>query len=141
MTNPRPHSLKNKCYKVNLRNRRLYSINAGPWHPEMGPSGRAPFKSVPSEPKLICRCHFVLEENGDLYLKKFTYPHSRSVFSDVVNEKLTGDFWLTFRWRPFGDGLYVPFVDGVIVFDRSQWKTQADLIEPDFDEPESGASS
>ncbi len=48
---------------------------------------------------------------------------------DIVNEKLTGNFWLVFRKYYEGGNIYVPFIDGKIVLDRNEWK-----YTPSFDE-------
>ncbi len=146
MTAQIPHSIENQCDKVDFGNLRLYSVMIEPWHPEYGPSKKYPFQSVPDKSKRkISRrlyagntCHYVLTPNGELYLEKFEYPLNADVTPDTVNEKLIGDFWLIFRVSFEYDDIYVPFVNGLIVSDRSQWKTEADLIKPNFDETEPG---
>ena len=40
---------------------------------------------------------------------------------EPVNEKLSGDFWLVFKHNFFGPRTYVPFKDGKIVEDESEW--------------------
>ncbi len=84
--------------------------------------------------------HYILTSKGELYLEKYQYPFKDEWPDDIVNEKLEGDFWLVlvntnYIPRPRA---YVPFINGIIVSDRSQWKTQADLVKPDLDEPEPG---
>ncbi len=41
---------------------------------------------------------------------------------DIVNEKLTGNFWLIFRKSFEGSNIYVPFINGKVVPDRNEWK-------------------
>ena len=66
-----------------------------------------------------------LNSSGRLTLNGFAYlPHNGRA-PDLVHEELTGDFWLLLRQSFFGDSIYVPFRDGILASDRSQWRHQA----------------
>jgi|GEM_PF-3987450 len=65
--------------------------------------------------------HYLLDECGYLYLQGYEYPGQRVEFCDIVREKLTGDFYLVFSQGLYIDRIYVPFIDGVVVTDESQW--------------------
>ncbi|MCG8093229.1 MAG: hypothetical protein JAZ17_06305 [Candidatus Thiodiazotropha endolucinida] len=65
---------------------------------------------------------YELEPSGEIRLVKFEYPFGRTPREpDEVGEKLKGDFWLNLRTEFFGDKLFVPFVNGKIVTDKSKW--------------------
>lgn len=65
---------------------------------------------------------YKLKADGTLTLEKLEYPHTREAKPDLVHEVLQGNFWLDLRETFFGNGVRVPFVEGKIVADRSQWK-------------------
>lgn len=60
-----------------------------------------------------------------LVLDRFEYPYQDRA-DKPVGEPLTGDFWMLFREGYFGYRIYVPFLQGRIVTDRSQWKWEND---------------
>jgi len=68
-----------------------------------------------------------LKADGSLTLEKLEYPFSKGVEPDEVNEVLQGDFWLDLREWFMGDGMKIPFVEGKVVADRTQWKLKQGL--------------
>lgn len=73
---------------------------------------------------------FRLKADGTLVLEKFEYPFSDDVEPDHVQEILQGDFWIDLREWFMGDGLRVPFVDGVIQSDKSLWRKKEGVSFP-----------
>ncbi len=65
-----------------------------------------------------------LNSSGRLTLNGFAYLPHKGRAPDLVHEELIGDFWMLFRVSFFGDGVFVPFRNGVLVKDRSQWRHQ-----------------
>lgn len=64
---------------------------------------------------------FRLNSTGRLSLKGFAYLPHKGRAPDMLDEELEGDFWLVFRQTFFGDSVYLPFRNGIVVSDRSQW--------------------
>jgi hypothetical protein len=64
---------------------------------------------------------FRLTGDGRLVLTHYEYPYSDIPGHDVENGLLTGDFSLVFRQTFWGPSVAVPFRDGYVVEDRSQW--------------------
>jgi hypothetical protein len=65
---------------------------------------------------------FRLNAAGRLTLKGFAYLTQKGRAPDMLDEELEGDFWLVFRQTFFGDSVYLPFRNGIVVSDRSQWR-------------------
>ncbi len=63
-----------------------------------------------------------LRPDGMLALEKLAYPLTEGVAPDEVHEVLRGDFWLDFRESFTGDGIQVPFANGKVICDQTQWK-------------------
>jgi hypothetical protein len=71
-----------------------------------------------------------LGPDGDLRLTGFRYPdfsrrRDKAAGTQDEDEAITGDFWLDLRPGFFRESLYVPFVDGKVVLDRTRWIQQA----------------
>jgi hypothetical protein len=64
-----------------------------------------------------------LDADGTLVLVSFTYGDTRQ--TELVNEAITGDFYLVLKSVFRGPRLYVPFRDGKIVLDRARWLHEA----------------
>ena len=63
-----------------------------------------------------------LRADGSLTLELLEYPYSDNATPDEVNESLKGNFWLDLRAGFLGDGVRVPFIDGLIQADSSFWR-------------------
>lgn len=68
-----------------------------------------------------------LRADGTLTLEKLEYPFTAGAQPDEVHEVLQGDFWLDLREWFLGDGTQIPFVQGKIVADQTQWKRKEGL--------------
>ncbi len=66
---------------------------------------------------------YLLRADGRLVLKRAVYPFTPNADPDVVNEELVGDFWIDLREWFMGCGVRVPFRQGRIVADESEWRT------------------
>lgn len=65
---------------------------------------------------------YELTSAGEIVLIKFEYPYGRTPREpDDASEVLKGDFWLQFRTEFFGDKLFVPFKNGMLVTDKNEW--------------------
>jgi len=65
---------------------------------------------------------YVLEASGQLRLTEFDYPFGDdSDQPDKADEILEGDFWLDLRTEFLGSTIYLPFVDGAVVTDKTKW--------------------
>jgi hypothetical protein len=68
---------------------------------------------------------YELAPSGELTLIRFEYPFGREKREhDKVNELLVGNFWLELRESFFGSKMFIPFKDGKIVDDESEWILQ-----------------
>lgn len=76
--------------------------------------------------------NLVLNADGTLALASFDYfrPTDANPIhfdNDPVGEKITGEFWLMLRPDFYTDPtIFVPFRDGQIIADQSQWVAQLD---------------
>ncbi|MDP2820498.1 MAG: DarT ssDNA thymidine ADP-ribosyltransferase family protein [Polaromonas sp.] len=61
---------------------------------------------------------YELDSSGSLLLQKFQNLAGEDQWT---HEVLTGDFWMEMEHQDECDRIYVPFADGKIVPDRSQW--------------------
>src|SRR5262249_2372603 len=65
---------------------------------------------------------FRLDPGGELELISFQLPNSGTESqTELVNEKLSGDFWLVLKPHFSGPRTYVPFEAGKVVEDESAW--------------------
>lgn len=69
---------------------------------------------------------YTLKKNGELFLTKLSYPElfdraNIQTREKNVLEKIEGNFHLEFRENFFGKRLKIPFKNGLIVLDKSQW--------------------
>lgn len=131
MTAQVPDRLMNKHPRVKLRGMQLYGVVRGDIHANSGWGQRYEFAKPPTPPTDVPRCSalwrgytatFRLDSEGELELLSYRYPRTLAkVETDPVNEKLSGDFWLVLKHNFFGPRTYVPFKEGKIVEDESEW--------------------
>jgi len=134
MTAQVPDRLMNKHPRVQLRGMQLYGVIRGNIRANSGWGQRYEFTRPPTPPKDVPRCSalwrgytatFRLDSEGELSLVSYSYPRSKKKAEiESVNEKLSGDFWLVFKHSFFGPRTYVPFKDGRIVEDDTEWVTE-----------------
>lgn len=71
-----------------------------------------------------CHCgyldRYTLTTEGQLILTGFAYIPTQEGTHDV-HEPLTGDFWLSMKCGFRGETTYIPFLDGKIITDKSEW--------------------
>lgn len=131
MTAQVPDRLMNKHPRVKLRGMHLYGVVRGDIRTNSGWGQRYEFTKPPTPTKDVPRCSalwrgytatFRLDSEGELELVSYRYPRSLTkTETEPVNEKLSGDFWLVLKHNFFGPRTYVPFKDGKIVEDESEW--------------------
>lgn len=63
-----------------------------------------------------------LRADGSLVLERFEYPFTPGAAPDLAHEVLAGDFWIELREWFMGSGVRVPFREGRIVQDVSEWR-------------------
>ena len=135
MTTQSPEKLINDCPDIDFGQLKLYGIVTGdvvdPYQ-----NGKYPLENPPDPPgdqktfSALWRgyiAHYRLDHDGRLTLESYTYPNSHSLGRKnrtVVNERLLGDFWLVMRRAFKSPSTYVPFRDGLIITDRSQWRNR-----------------
>jgi hypothetical protein len=69
-----------------------------------------------------CTATFRLDAGGQLELISYQLPNSSPESqAELVNEKLSGDFWLVLKPERSGPRTYVRFKQGTIVEDQSAW--------------------
>lgn len=124
-----PDKLEIRLHDFDYENPFLYGVIVGDINSNHGWGERYPFRTsaTPPEGLVSSDLHqgyiscYVLTEQGELLLDRFEYPYQDRA-DDPVNEFLTGNFWMIFRAGYYGDRTYIPFVQGKIVTDQSQWK-------------------
>lgn len=122
------------CYGVTRKN----PFECAGWDGVIGDLFDYPRKPIERTGGLCTACYrgyiasLVLNEDGTLTLAKFEYftptdSNPLNFEQDIVNKILTGDFWLILR-RNFETGptCFIPFRNGRIIPDRSQWVTKPD---------------
>ena len=126
MTAQRCEELICKYEQIHLEGLHLYAVVTG--SPSFGNQQIYQFSTIPRATTLKCSAlwrgyvgHYLLDESGHFYLKGFEYPFGKHDLCDLANEKILGDFYLVFAENFYGDRIYVPFRDGVIISDESHW--------------------
>ncbi len=124
--------LINACPELDLPGYQLFGVFTGApnsKHEKIEPY-RFESKATP-DPRIVSTAVargyislYRLNSAGRLMLNGFAYLPHKGRAPDLVHEELIGDFWLLFRLSFFGEGVFVPFRNGVIVSDRSQWQHQ-----------------
>lgn len=120
-------SLKNKCAAVDFSELHLYSVLIGDIRTAKAQVYPFLHNSDSSKRSVITACWsgytstYTLTASKELVLTGFRYPFNEEASPDTVYEVLEGDFWLDMREDFFGDGFYVPFKDGLLVVDESEW--------------------
>ncbi|MCA9074800.1 MAG: hypothetical protein KDA93_07195 [Planctomycetaceae bacterium] len=82
---------------------------------------------------------FELTPEGTLVLKSYSYPTSlgmRNTKRTAVNEPLVGNFWLVMNSHFYGPEVYVPFREGKIVENESEWGVERGFPLADVRYPE-----
>jgi hypothetical protein len=123
--------LSNECEEVDLWDFGLYGVRVGDITTNHGWGEPYPLQALPTDEKrkvMTCNwrgyiCAYRLRFDGELILERFEYPAilPEVIEPDLVEEKLTGDFWLVMKEQFSGLRTYIPFKDGHIVTDKSQW--------------------
>jgi hypothetical protein len=139
MTHQFPEQLVSHHPDVDFTDLRLYGLFRG------APDARESFDyPTPPTPNPDCHCtalyrgyvaELVLDAEGYLTVVGFRYlrdpefdddgnaiPDQEFWRVEPVSDRLDGDFWLEFRPHFLGDQTLVPFRDGRLVWDRSQWE-------------------
>ncbi len=73
--------------------------------------------------RFILNADGTLDHIGYAFLVGFNDDASDRYKLQDGAERVTGDFYLEFRHNFYGDHVYVPFRDGVIVANRDEWIT------------------
>ena len=110
--------------KLHLYGVRVGEINAPRAHSESYPFKHRGDRSKITPYTALWRGYvsvFRLRTDGTLALVRIVYPFTADVADDVVDEILTGHFWLTLRPSFFADGIRIPFRDGRVVTDTTRW--------------------
>ena len=135
MTDQASERLDNAHPDVDFGPLRLYRVITGDIATNHGWGVPYPYSSPPNLPDSRIRnsaiargyiAHYSLSADGRLTLNSYTYPSVPPLSRDIVetvNEPLTGDFWLVMKPYFRDPRTYVPFRDGVIVVDQSEWQT------------------
>jgi hypothetical protein len=134
MTAQMPDQLINKHPRVNLRGLNLYGVIRGDVRSNSGWGKPYEFSRTPHARKDTPRCSanwrgyvavFQLHAAGYLELVYYRYPLSLGKSkTETVCEKLSGDFWLVFKRNFFGPRTYIPFRNGRIVEEQTEWITE-----------------
>ena len=128
MTAQAPDKLTNDCPGVDFAGLKLYRVvtafsssdRRGKPYPFMHHAKEA----LGTVGTALWRGHvscYRLTAEGRLQLEGFEYPTGGDVTRERVSEALQGEFWLVLGDSFFGSRTYVPFRNGVVVADRSQW--------------------
>ena len=123
--------LINEHPRIELGGLHLYGVIRNDIRSNHGWVDRYLLASPPNPPHDTVRCSalwrgytatFRLDENGSLTLLSYRYRLSLSkAKTEMINERLNGDFWLVLKPAFFAPRTYVPFIDGKIVEDESKW--------------------
>ena len=144
-----PDILVNHCPEIDLGTLSLYRVSRG--HPTKIFSFDRDyrFRVRPKPRSMGTHCYrgyvseYELRSNRELRLCAYTYPEilRRTCERTVVNEPLTGDFWLTLRSGFAAPPLYVPAISGRICADETQWLAPRDTPLQELKYPERTISS
>ncbi len=70
-----------------------------------------------------------LHADGRLALERFEFPFAeRGTPSQECNAYFVGEFAITLRPFFFGPNTFMPFVDGKVIVDRSNWEIEEQII-------------
>ncbi|KQZ45198.1 hypothetical protein [Duganella sp. Root1480D1] len=124
--------LINACLELDLPGYQLFGVFTGVPNSEHEKLGPYCFKAKATpDPRIVSTAVargyvslYRLNSSGRLTLNGFAYLPHKGRAPDLVHEEVIGDFWLLFRMSFFGEGVFVPFRNGVLVKDRSQWRHQ-----------------
>jgi len=128
MTAQAPDRLTNECSQVDLKDLKLFHVLTGDITKNFGRGEPYVFKNRPSQPpgmmSSMWRGHiscYRLTAGGTLQLEGFEYPPLLKLARENILETMEGDFWLLLSQTFGGARTYVPFRDGKVVADQSQW--------------------
>lgn len=94
------------------RSRKSYAVASHP-KGELGPANSALWRGYISR--------YRLTSEGRLQLEGFEYPTLSGHSHEDAFETLQGDFWLEMAKSFFGPSTYIPFRNGMVVCDSSEW--------------------
>ncbi len=129
MTAQSPEAFDNQHPRVNLSGRQLYAIAVGEVGGPRGHYGWSPYQpqTQPNACEAGCSAnwsgycaYYRLTADGKLCLDRYSYQDGQP--DTVVGEYFAGDFHLVMREDFYAPNLYIPFVDGRIVEDVTQWR-------------------
>jgi len=130
MTAQIANHLINECPDVDFSHLHLYALLIGDVRAEESTISYS-FTQQPDESKInvLSACWsgytstYKLTKNKELALIGFKYPAftPENIEPDKTYELLTGDFWLMMRPNFFEDSIYIPFKNGKLITDQSEW--------------------
>jgi|GEM_PF-347211 len=129
MTEQIPHSLDNGCPDLDIRELYLYAVIVGPIEENHGWGSGAYQCAVDPEPEEagICSANwdgfigdYHINADGRLALRNYFYPFTEQKPTQV-DEELSGDFFLVLKPTFGAPRVYVPFLDGKVVAEVSEW--------------------
>jgi hypothetical protein len=128
MTTQIPDRLVNRFSAIELGELELYGVLQGELFPYDGSGVRYAWKNKPVIPEKrsasLIRGYvstIVLHEDARLELTRFDYPFSEPRTSTDISEFLEGNGWLRMSPHDAWPRVSIPFRDGRIVGDESQW--------------------
>ena len=108
----------------------ITGVITGDINANYGWGNRYPFKTQPLIPddNKVCSAlwrgyiaEFTLTPEGPLTLDAYYFPFRTTKPRQLVNERLSGDFWLLMKSAFAGNRVYVPFRTGIIVINENNW--------------------
>ena len=129
MTAQIPDRLINDYPEIDLSGLHVYAVIVGDIEANHGWGEPYAFTIQASpDPRVMCSALwrgyvslYQLNDAGHLTLTGFEYPFHTGRAAESVTEALVGDFWLLVKESFFANRIYIPFLNGVVVKDRSRW--------------------
>jgi len=120
----------NECPEVDFSHLHLYALLVGDIREKTNTISYS-FLQQPDKSKInsfsACWSGYIpkykITNNKELVLIAFEYPalSPKKIESDEIYELATGDFWLMMRPSFFKGSVYVPFKNGKLITDQSEW--------------------
>lgn len=132
MTAQIPDKIEIKCINLELGNLLPYAIVTGDINKNYGWGDKYKFKSKANPESDIHNnalhrgyiSKYEINEAGELILLSYEYPFQNENKYEKVNEKIEGDFYLVLKESFFERRTYIPFVNGVIIKDKTKWRVE-----------------